>query len=132
MPPLFFGGTCEGMVAAGCPAWALGTYCRATCGDCVPCSPPPSVPSPPMSPPSIPDPPSPPAPPGVPVCAADPLGLTAVSNGDGMQEPTCYVDDSGKKHCVVLPQGQSVCDSDVQRRLKKLWGVGIAGLVPAE
>ena len=56
------------------------------------------------------------------------MGFTSARALGGAQHPQCFIDDNGKRRCAVLYDGQSICDEDVQRRLRKLWGADISAL----
>ena len=46
----------------------------------------------------------------------------------GTPHPQCYVDVNGKRHCLVLPEGQNVCDPTIQRRIQRHLGVKLASV----
>ena len=47
--------------------------------------------------------------------------------GAPFQAPQCYVDVNGKRHCLVLPEGQTVCDFTAQRRIERHVGAKLIG-----
>lgn len=92
------------------------------CSTKAPSPPPPSPPprSPPVSPPP------PPSPPLYPSCVEIQPEVPFGYVGKPYQWPRCYLDAKGEQHCVVLPEGQTVCDPSVQRRLAKHWNASVA------
>ena len=38
------------------------------------------------------------------------------------------MDVNGKRHCLVLPEGQNVCDPTIQRRIQRHLGVKLASV----
>ena len=90
-----------------------------------------------MSPPEAPPPPLLPPYPSLPTCEIAPWeGEPANSRNGVWQQPQCYIDAAGKKHCAVLSVRDSICDEAVQRRLGRHWGAaftkpGAAGQEPS-
>ena len=48
--------------------------------------------------------------------------------GAAFQAPQCYVDVNDKRHCLVLPEGQTVCDPTIQRRIERHLGAKLASV----
>ena len=62
----------------------------------------------------------------------DPFAVTAKRDDGSFQQPQCLKDASGRQRCLTLHSSQSLCDANVQRRVKKLWGAAATPLGPLE
>ena len=88
---------------------------------------PPATPAPPAFPPSPSQPPSSPPPqPPLRCSSIEPAAEPGDFVGAPWQEPQCFLDVHGVEHCAVLPEGQSICDPSILRRLKRRWGAQLA------
>ena len=76
-------------------------------------------------PPALP-PPLPPFTPVLPGCKISQPSQPGDFVGAPFQAPQCYVDEHGKRHCLVLPEGQTVCDPTLHDRIERHLGAKLA------
>lgn len=106
-----------------------GTVCFDDLRLCPTLSPSPPPPSPPPTFPPF-SPPPPPSPPLYPSCTEIQPEVPFGYVGRPWQLPRCFMDSNGGRHCVVLPEGQTACDPEVQRRLRKHWNASVIAGTP--
>jgi hypothetical protein len=106
-----------------------GTICFDDIRVCETKSPSPPPPSPPPTFPPF-SPPPPPSPPLYPSCTEIQPEVPFGYVGRPWQLPRCFMDSNGGRHCVVLPEGQTACDPEVQRRLRKHWNASVIAGTP--